>query len=182
MSSVTNMSYMFYGASSFNQDVSEWDVSNVTHMSYMFYGASSFNQDVSEWDVSNVTNMSYMFYGASSFYQNVSGWNVYNAFHMEEMFVLTEALYPALQRCYGVSSFFEGDYLKMSGEDRHRAFAPLFSWHRRQAFAVFLANQGYLLGSHVDRWGDGGQQQMQKQNCDVLFDVEDLYHEVCKYL
>ena len=112
----------------------------------------------------------------------MSGWNVRNASDMEEMFYLTEALYPALRRCYGVSSFFEGDYLKMSGEDRCRAFAPLFSWHRRQAFAVFLANQGYLLGSHVDRWGDGGQQQMQKQNCDVLFDVEDLYREVCKYL
>ena len=35
-----------------------------TYMSFMFY-SSSFNQDVSEWDVSNVTNMSYMFYEAT---------------------------------------------------------------------------------------------------------------------
>ena len=68
MSNVTNMSYMFHCASSFNQDVSEWDVSNVTNMSYMFHCASSFNQDVSEWDVSNVTDIYY----SSSFNQDVS--------------------------------------------------------------------------------------------------------------
>jgi surface protein len=33
-------------------------VSNVTDMSYMFYNAKAFNQDISKWDVSNVTDMS----------------------------------------------------------------------------------------------------------------------------
>ena len=46
--------YIFNGASSFYQNISEWDVSNVTNMSYMFYYSSSFNEDVSGWDVSNV--------------------------------------------------------------------------------------------------------------------------------
>ena len=76
VSNVTDMSFMFYCSSSFNQDVSKWDVSNVTDMSDMFYCSSSFNQDVSEWDVSNVTNMSYMFYYSSSFNQDVSYWDV----------------------------------------------------------------------------------------------------------
>ena len=31
-----------------------WDVSNVTIMQYMFSGATSFNQDLSNWDVTNV--------------------------------------------------------------------------------------------------------------------------------
>ena len=41
--------------------IGNWDVSNVTNMSGMFEGAKSFNQDISNWDVSNVTNMISMF-------------------------------------------------------------------------------------------------------------------------
>ena len=37
------------------------DLSNVTDMSDMFRGASSFNSDLSSWNVSNVTDMSLMF-------------------------------------------------------------------------------------------------------------------------
>jgi surface protein len=51
------MSWMFYNAKAFNQDISKWDVSNVKDMSFMFYDAESFNEDISNWDVSNVTNM-----------------------------------------------------------------------------------------------------------------------------
>ena len=54
--SVTDMSYMFYYALVFNQDVSQWDVGSVTDMSYMFNDARVFNQDVSAWDVSCVTS------------------------------------------------------------------------------------------------------------------------------
>jgi surface protein len=42
-SSVTDMSGMFYGATSFNQDLSTWDVSKVTNMSNTFNRATSFN-------------------------------------------------------------------------------------------------------------------------------------------
>ena len=64
---------MFYSASSFNSDISKWDVSQVTTMEQMFYKASSFNGDISKWDVSKVTTMVDMFNGASSFSQTLCG-------------------------------------------------------------------------------------------------------------
>ena len=63
---------MFNGASSFNQPLNNWNVSNVKEMGYMFSGevaAISFNQPLDNWNVSNVTDMRGMFNGASSFNQ-----------------------------------------------------------------------------------------------------------------
>ena len=76
VSSVTNISDMFNGASSFNGNISSWDVSSVTHMSGIFNGASDFNGNISSWDVSSVTHMSGIFNGALSFDQNLGNWYV----------------------------------------------------------------------------------------------------------
>ena len=45
---------MFNGASSFNQDLSNWNTSSVIDMGYMFNGASAFNQFIKRWNTSNV--------------------------------------------------------------------------------------------------------------------------------
>ncbi|MBC6425465.1 MAG: BspA family leucine-rich repeat surface protein, partial [Ekhidna sp.] len=58
-SNVTNMKDMFV-RSSFNGDISKWNVSSVTSMNSMFWG-SDFNQDLSKWDISSVTNITNMF-------------------------------------------------------------------------------------------------------------------------
>ncbi|PPE05678.1 hypothetical protein MCORR_v1c07060 [Mesoplasma corruscae] len=71
-SNVTNMSYMFNGASTFNSNISNWDTSKVTDMSYMFNNASSFNSNISNWDTSSVTNMGTMFGSALNFNQDLS--------------------------------------------------------------------------------------------------------------
>ena len=80
VSNVTTMNNMF-DSSSFNQDLSAWDVGNVTNMSAMFADATSFNQDLNAWNVSNVTTMEYMFYNASSFNQGLNSWDVSNVLY-----------------------------------------------------------------------------------------------------
>ena len=76
----------FYYASSFNGDVSEWDVSKVTDMSGMFHHASHFKGNISSWDVSSVTDMSDMFHGADKFNGDVSEWDVSHVTDMSGMF------------------------------------------------------------------------------------------------
>ena len=57
--------------SSFNQPLASWNVSSVTDMSYMFYFSSSFNQPLDSWDVRSVFYDAErpIFYGAATFFQ-----------------------------------------------------------------------------------------------------------------
>ena len=86
VSSVTNMGNMFNGASVFNQDISGWNVSNVTDMRFMFSGATTFNKDIGDWNVSGVGNMNFMFNGATAFDQDIGAWNVSTVTNMSSMF------------------------------------------------------------------------------------------------
>lgn len=72
---VTDLREMFYGASLFNADISNWDTSSVTDMHAMFNEAGDFNQDISSWDTSSVTDMGYMFRLAYAFNQPLNSWD-----------------------------------------------------------------------------------------------------------
>ena len=73
---VTDLSYMFYGASIFDQPIDLWNTSSVINMSNMFYGATTFNQDIGGWDISGVQNMSYMLddCGITNYDAVLTGW------------------------------------------------------------------------------------------------------------
>ncbi|KAF3978659.1 MAG: BspA family leucine-rich repeat surface protein, partial [Methylococcales symbiont of Iophon sp. n. MRB-2018] len=91
LSGVTNMALMFTNASTFNQDIGDWNITGVTAMFRMFDGASAFNQDIGGWDVASVTTMGTMFSSASAFNGNISGWNVANVTNMSNMFLSADA-------------------------------------------------------------------------------------------
>ncbi len=85
LTQVTNLGFMFSGASSFNGNLSNWNVENITSMLQMFESALSFNGDISEWDTGNTKNMNSMFKNADSFNQNLGGWNITNVINMQDM-------------------------------------------------------------------------------------------------
>jgi len=85
VSRVTDMTQMFYYASSFNGNISSWDTSKVTSMNGMFFYAASFNSPITSWDTSRVTDMNYIFYYASQFNQ-VLCWNLQSLYSPYLMF------------------------------------------------------------------------------------------------
>lgn len=87
VSTITTMGYLFNNASSFNQPLNSWVVDQVTYMAGMFGGATSFNQDLSNWNVSNVSYMVGMFANATSFNQDISGWTTSSLTEMRQMFL-----------------------------------------------------------------------------------------------
>jgi surface protein len=88
---VTNMSYMFTGATAFNQPIGDWNTANVINMNAMFSGASVFNRPIGSWNTIKVTNMSFMFQNALSFNQPIGNWNTPNVTNMGYMFYNTTA-------------------------------------------------------------------------------------------
>jgi surface protein len=87
---VNNLSYMFSGALSFNQNINTWDTINVTNMRYMFNSAQLFDQDLDNWNTSNVTDMSFMFCNSDKFgnvYGDISTWNTKMVTIMNSMFL-----------------------------------------------------------------------------------------------
>ena len=81
-----DMSFMFSGASSFNQDLDQWDVSSVEDMGAMFSRATSFNGNITTWNVGRVRNMGQMFGNATNFNQDIGQWNTSNVNSMGFMF------------------------------------------------------------------------------------------------
>jgi surface protein len=88
---VTTMENMFEAATSFNSDLSGWQVNQVTTMEYMFGDATSFNSDLSAWQVGQVTNMAFVFRNAHSFTSDLSSWELGQVTTMYGMFLVASS-------------------------------------------------------------------------------------------
>lgn len=86
VSRVTNMSRLFEGCSSFNEDIHAWDTSAVIDMAHMFRNATQFNQPIGTWNTSAVTSMEAMFDGAAEFNQPIHTWDISAVTNMERIF------------------------------------------------------------------------------------------------
>ncbi len=86
LTAVTTMFNAFRNATSFNGDISGWDVSSVEGFASMFFNATSFDQPIGSWNTSSATNMESMFQGAASFNQPLNTWTVSNVTNMRDMF------------------------------------------------------------------------------------------------
>jgi surface protein len=76
-----SMNSMFMGASIFNRDISNWNMTKVNHIGFMFDTATAFNQPLGNWErtgstLGNVTNMRQTFRFTNFFNQDISNWNV----------------------------------------------------------------------------------------------------------
>ena len=78
---------MFTRATSFNGDLSKWDVCRGVDIIRMFHDAAAFNGDLSKWDVSGVVDMEAMFRDAVSFNQKLCGAAWVHSKGKNEMFI-----------------------------------------------------------------------------------------------
>lgn len=110
---VTDFSDFLKDATSFNQDLPDWDVSGADDLdsffedatafngslarwtfsstigidvSNFFEGAAAFDQPLSSWVTTNFDDVNDMFMDASSFDQDISGWDVSNVTNFNDMF------------------------------------------------------------------------------------------------
>ncbi len=162
LASPTDLSYMFYNAGTFNQDISNWDVSAVTNMRYMFVGTHSFNQDIGNWDVSSVTDMSGMF-SSATFNQNIGSWDVSSVTSMNRMFYLANrfnqdigswdvsAVTDMSHMLYGVRSFNQdiGNWDVSAVTDMSRMFGSATSFNQDIGNwdVSAVTDMSYMLGS-----------------------------------
>lgn len=99
-SNIQYMIAMFQGASNFNDNIGNWDMSQVINTSTMFFNALLFNNgnnsSINNWDVGNLVNASNMFRRAFDFQQPIDSWNIYNLLNAQYfMSAKTTADYPA---------------------------------------------------------------------------------------
>ena len=90
-SKITDMSLMFFNATSFNQPIGKWNTSSVVDIKGLFWNATNFNQPIDEWDTSKITDMVIMFLKAKNFNQPIDNWDTSKVTEISCMFRLADA-------------------------------------------------------------------------------------------
>ena len=159
VSNVTDMSYLFGGATIFNNGgssgIGNWNVSGVTNMEYMF-SRSAFNQDIGNWDVSSCTNMSIMFSNCP-FNQDISSWDVSNVTNMFGMFTNgagSTSYFNQPLNSWDVSSVTDMAYMFWNKVGESVAFnQPLDSWDTSNVTTMEgMFTENYSFNQSLGNW------------------------------
>ena len=129
VSNVTDMTGMFAAQVRFNQNIGNWDVSNVTSMEYMFYLATRFNQNIGQWNVSSVSNFDFMLAAAYAFNQDLSGWCVANIPSLPPYFAPLSAMAPSDFPVWGTCPLNCGLYNLSSTPSPGLNYSQMLSWN-----------------------------------------------------
>jgi surface protein len=136
-------SQMFAYCSSFNGDLSTWDVSGVLNMSGMFRGTTSFvDGNIGGWITNEVLYMSTMF-ANSAFNGDISNWNVSKVIQMPEMFINAINFNQDLSGWNIESVETMYNMLSTSGLDQDNYSKTLIGWSAQQNVPADVT-----LGSH----------------------------------
>jgi surface protein len=136
---VTDMSNMFLEASSFNQDIGNWNTAAVTDMSSMFFQATAFNQDIGSWNTASVTNMSQMFAQATAFNQDIGSWNTAAVTDMGAMFYIATSFNQDIGSWTLNANTFLGSLLDDSGMDCDNYSATLIGWEANNPLVINMS-------------------------------------------
>ncbi len=158
VSSVTNMKNLFnadfnklnfqINIYNFNEDISNWNVSNVNDMSKMFYN-TSFNQDINKWNVSKVANMTGMFLKNKRFNQPLNNWNVSNVKYMKNMFGFAIKFNQPLNN-WNVSNVEYYDYMFANASSFDQ---PLNSWNVSSAKSMrYMFLKALKFNQSLNNW------------------------------
>jgi surface protein len=145
---ITDMSQLFFNASSFNKNINHWDTSSVTNFLAMFKEADSFNQPLYNWDVSNVTNMAQLFFDSSSFNQHLNNWDVSNVTNMSELFRGAHAFNKPLYN-WDVSNVTNMNYIFTEVTNFNQ---PINNWNVSNVTGMSNMFNGTAFNQNLSSW------------------------------
>jgi hypothetical protein len=149
VSTITDMSYMFYNATNFNDPIGAWDVSNVKYFTGMFEGARLFNQPLDTWQTSSAVWLGGMFAGASSFNQPLNSWTTDSVVGLREMFKWDTSFNQPLDN-WNTSNvvYFDGVFAGASHFNQ-----PLGAWNTNKAGSMAsMFNGATTFNQALDMW------------------------------
>lgn len=98
LSIATRVESMFRGCTKFapESNIGNWNVSTIENMSLMFYECDAFNQNLTNWNVGKVKDFSHMFDGCIVFNGSLSGWNIGQNIGASDTITMSSMFYGAI--------------------------------------------------------------------------------------